>query len=140
MRSLRLALILAGLVPLAGCYHTVIDTGRASTGIVTVDEEWAPCWAWGLVPPPKVDSASKCPSGVSRVETQLSFLNALVGIVTLGIYTPMQINVTCALVGSAQAPTRSIDVQGSSANARQAAMDRAARLAIETGEPVAVRF
>ncbi|HMK73597.1 MAG TPA: hypothetical protein VK454_09670, partial [Myxococcaceae bacterium] len=66
--------------------------------------------------------------------------NGLVGVVTLGIYTPMQINVTCALGASGQAPTRSIDVSGSSADARQAAMDRAARIAIETGEPVAVRF
>ena len=59
---------------------------------------------------------------------------------TLGIYTPMHINVTCAVAGSAPAATRSIDVNVSSADARQATMDRAARLAIETGEPIAVRF
>ena len=140
MRPLRLALLLAGLAPLAGCYHAVIDTGKPSTGTVTIDQDWATGWAWGLVPPDKVDSASKCPAGVSRVETQLSFLNGLVGVVTLGIYTPMQINVTCAMAGNAAAPTRSIDVKGASAEARQAAMDQAARMAADTGQPVAVRF
>jgi hypothetical protein len=30
------------------------------------------------------------------VETRLSFLNQLVGFLTLGIYTPMDIRVTCA--------------------------------------------
>jgi len=140
MRPLRLALLLAGLAPLAGCYHAVIDTGKPSTGTVTIDQDWATGWAWGLVPPDKVDSASKCPAGVSRVETQLSFLNGLVGVVTLGIYTPMQINVTCAMAGNAEAPTRSIDVKGASVEARQAAMDQAARMAADTGQPVAVRF
>jgi hypothetical protein len=33
---------------------------------------------------------------VARVETQLSFANQLVGLLTLGIYTPMDIRVTCA--------------------------------------------
>lgn len=30
------------------------------------------------------------------VETQVSFLNQLVGALTFGIYTPMHITVTCA--------------------------------------------
>jgi len=37
------------------------------------------------------------------VETQLSFVNGLVGVLTLGIYTPMEILVTCAAPGSASA-------------------------------------
>ncbi|HXX29539.1 MAG TPA: Bor family protein [Myxococcaceae bacterium] len=139
MRNVRLALLLAGLVPLAGCYHAVIETGKPP-GNVTIDEDWASGFFWGLVPPPKVDSAAKCPGGVSKVETQHSFLNGLIGAITLGIYTPIQINVTCAAAGTAGAPARSINVTGTSAGARQAALERAARLALETGEPVAVRF
>jgi hypothetical protein len=37
---------------------------------------------------------------VSKVETQHSFLNALVAFFTLQIYTPMDITVTCAAGGS----------------------------------------
>ena len=43
-----------------------------------------------------VDATSKCRNGVSKVETQRSFLNGFVAILTLGIYAPMEIKVTCA--------------------------------------------
>ena len=36
---------------------------------------------------------------MARVETKLSFLNQLVGSLTFGIYTPMEIKVTCAAGG-----------------------------------------
>jgi Bor protein len=48
------------------------------------------------VPPSTVSTAEKCPKGVAKVETQHTFLNQLVGALTLEIYTPMQIRVTCA--------------------------------------------
>ncbi len=38
----------------------------------------------------------RCPAGAARVETRLSFTNQLVSFFTLGIYTPMEIVVTCA--------------------------------------------
>lgn len=41
-------------------------------------------------------TAARCPTGVAKVETQLSFVNMLVGFLTLSIYTPMDIRVTCA--------------------------------------------
>jgi hypothetical protein len=41
-------------------------------------------------------------NGVAKVETQLSFVNQLVNLLTLGIYTPMEIRVVCA--AAAQGP------------------------------------
>lgn len=80
---------------LAGCYHATIDTGaRPST--LTIEKHWASGWIFGLVPPKTVETASKCPTGVAKVETQLSFVNMLVSFLTLNIYTPMDIRVTCA--------------------------------------------
>ena len=38
---------------------------------------------------------TKLPRGVSRVETQLSFLNGLVSVLTFSIFTPVEITVTC---------------------------------------------
>ena len=139
MRAVRLSLVLAGLTPLFGCFHVTVDTGKPPSN-VTIDQDWASGFVYGLVPPDTVQTASKCPDGVSKVETQRSFLNSLVGILTIGIYTPSQINVTCAAAGKAALPSRSIDVNGSSVQARQAAMDQAAQLAIDTGQPVTVRF
>lgn len=52
-----------------------------------------------------METAARCPSGVARIETQISFLNGLVSILTLSIYTPMDIVVTCAgSSGTALAP------------------------------------
>ncbi len=83
------------VIGMGACYHTTIDTGRASNG-VTVSKPWANSFIYGLVPPAVVETASRCPNGIARVETQLSFLNQLVGIITLGIYTPMEVQVACA--------------------------------------------
>lgn len=83
-----------------GCYHATIETG-VTPSTETVSKEWASGWIYGLVPPSTVETASKCTNGVSKVETQLSFPNMLVGALTLGIYTPMSIVATCAQSGRA---------------------------------------
>ena len=86
---------LLAFLALAACHHATIATGvKPST--VTLEQRWASSWIGGLVPPHTVETAAKCPEGVAKVETRLGFLNMLVGIITLGIYTPMDIRVTCA--------------------------------------------
>jgi Bor protein len=80
---------------LAGCYHQVVQTGR-TPGPVVVTKPWTATWLWGLVPAEEINVTSQCPSGVATVETQQSFLNGLVGGLTLGIYTPRDVKVTCA--------------------------------------------
>ena len=91
---------------LAACYHATIETGRPPSP-QTVEKAFAAGWIYGLVPPSTVQTASQCPAGVSRVETQLSFVNQLVSFLTLGIFTPMAIKVTCAAGGSDGAAAQS---------------------------------
>ncbi|HTS83338.1 MAG TPA: Bor family protein [Myxococcaceae bacterium] len=79
----------------AGCYHASIETGM-KPGTDRIEKEWAASFVFGLVPPDTIDAQSKCKSGVSKVETQHSFLNALVAFFTIQIYTPMDLTVTCA--------------------------------------------
>lgn len=97
MKRIIASLILAGAV-LPACYHATIDTGL-NPGTQVVGDKWANGWIFGLVPPDLFEAGEECSSGVARVETQLSFLNQLVNLITLGIYTPMQIDVTCAAGG-----------------------------------------
>src|SRR5262249_5250434 len=89
----RIILVFALLVSCAvfasGCYVATVDM-RKPEGAVHV-QKFASCWVYGLVPPPTVDAAALCPNGISKVETQHSFLNYLVGGLTFGIYTPIQI-------------------------------------------------
>lgn len=110
MRRTLAILAFAALLP--ACYHATIQTG-AAPGPVQIEERWASGWILGLVPPSTVETTERCPAGVARVETELSFLNQLVSALTMGIYTPMQIVVTCAEVldgnlAEARSPTRRI--------------------------------
>ena len=124
---------------LSGCYAASVDTGRPPSAKV-ISKPWAASWIFGLVPPPKVMTATECPNGVAKVETQLSFLNQLVGALTFGIYTPMQIVVTCA-----EEQHSGIDIDPSLHLANDALPQEirdtfraAAEEAVRTGKPVYV--
>jgi hypothetical protein len=99
----RRPVLLAALVFTGACYHATIETGAAPSTKV-VQEDWAASWIGGLVPPDPVEIAGKCPNGASKVETQHSFLNMVANVLTLGIYTPMTITVTCGTGRRAELP------------------------------------
>ena len=87
--------IVASAVVLSGCYHATVRTG-INAGPERIHQSMAPGWVYGLVPPSTVDAEEHCGDrGVAIVETQHSFVNQLVGALTLGIFTPMTITVTC---------------------------------------------
>jgi hypothetical protein len=90
--------VLAVALVLSGCYHATVHTGRPSAA--QRDSKWAHGFLWGLVPPSPVNATQSCPGGASMVETQLSVPNQLVSWITLGIYSPMTITVTCAQPGN----------------------------------------
>ena len=139
-RLLKVA-VLALLVALPACYHAVVLTGRpAGTGVV--EEKWAAGWLWGLIPPKPVSTMAECSSGVSKVETQHSFLNMLVEGLTGGIFSPISIKATCASGGRSAVPGEPELKVGSNATEAQVidAFRRAADLSVETGGPVYVRF
>lgn len=133
---------LVALLALVACYHATIETGL-EPGTQTIEKNFASGWIYGLVPPSTVSTTSRCPNGVARVETQLSFVNQLVEYLTLGIYTPMSIKVTCAATGHAQgtpsAPTLAVRADASTPVV-QAVFAAAAVRAWSTGAPVFVRF
>lgn len=90
------------LFTFTSCYHAKVSTGAEPSAKV-IEKSFASGWIYGLVPPSEVKAAEECESGVAMVETKLSFVNMLVSNLTLGIYTPMYIKVTCAAGSSASA-------------------------------------
>lgn len=91
----RVLMTVLAVFTLSGCYHATVNTG-VTPGTRQIEQPWAASWIIGLVPPPTVDAMSECGSaGVARVETQQSFLNGLVSLLTFSIFTPMEITVTC---------------------------------------------
>lgn len=139
-RSLLLAALCAA-VPLAGCYHVTVDTGRTPNG-VTISQPFALGFVYGIVPPPTVETMAKCPNGVATVETQQSIVNALVGALTLGILTPMQVDVACAggTADAGSSPDADLAIVVGQDDSAVLAVAEAADRSAETGEPVQVRF
>jgi hypothetical protein len=135
MRTHRLSLLLAALA-LCGCYHATIETG-AKPSTVTVEKHWASGWIFGLVAPSTIETAAKCPKGVAKVETQLSFVNMLVSFLTLSIYTPMDIRVTCA-EGAPMGTALLVPDSASSATWEASITDAAVR-SDTTNQPVYLR-
>ena len=128
---------------LVGCYHATIDTGLAP-GSKTV-EMWKHSWIYGLVPPSVVEAQNECENGVARVETQQSFLNGLVNVLTGGIYTPMTVIVTCAAdddMSSAAVDSASVVTvpYGSDYEEIMDAFDQAADMAVTNEQPAYVQF
>jgi hypothetical protein len=135
MRIRRAAAVVVAFA-LTGCYHAVINTGRPeSTDVISI--KWANGFVYGLVPPPVVETAARCTNGVAKVETQHSFLNVLAHVVTFGLYTPMQIDVTCAARGTASAESV-IKVQPG--HTVEQALSQALLLSAEKEAPVYVQF
>ncbi len=130
------------LLAVLGCYHATVETGLTPSS-QTVEKSFASGWLFGLIPPSAVQTASRCPNGAAKIETQLSFVNQLVAWLTGYIYTPMSIKVTCAESRRASvSPTDPrIDV-GANPTADQIkdAINRAAALSFHDGVPVYIEY
>ena len=140
MNFLVKAAIATAVIVSSGCYHATIETGRPESG-QRILRPWANGFVFGLVPPPTVETATRCPNGVARVETYHSFLNQLATYLTFGLYTPITIEVTCAASGTAAAPSLTIPVAGdATVEQKTAALESAAAISARTGAPIFVRF
>lgn len=142
MKLIRSAIVGAVVLGSAACYHATVNTGLAPSSTV-IRKAWAHSFLYGLVPPDVVDAAKECPSGVARVETQHSFLNMVANVITFGIYTPIEIDVTCAS-GSSGAGSRAdaaIEIQrDASAQEMTQSFQEATRQAVATHRAVYVQF
>mgnify|MGYP002778166612 CR=1 FL=1 len=138
MRLLKYSALALAALGSSACYHATIETGRAA-GTTVVSRPWTNTFIFGLVEAQPIDVRAQCPRGIARVETQLSVVNALASIVTLGLYTPRTVTVTCAS-GTASAGARVLDVAGTDVPAQMVALEAAAAESARTGAPVFVRF
>jgi hypothetical protein len=125
-----IAVTLCCVIVSTGCYHATIETG-ATPSPETMEISSASSWVYGLIPPATVATAAKCPNGVAKVETQLTFVNQLVGVLTLGIYTPMNIKVTCAAKSVSTLTTVHPDIMVASVVGRDAIREAFAEAANE---------
>lgn len=135
------ALTLAAVCLLASaCYHQIVQTGR-TPGTTVVQKPWTSMWLWGLVAAQPIDVSQQCRNGIATVETQLTVPNGLVNLVTLGIYSPRSVTVTCAQGRASLDGLKEIRlVENASQAEREAAFVVAAELSARTNQPVVIRF
>lgn len=140
MRVGRAVTLAAVCLMASACYHQVVQTGR-TPGSTVVHNPWTPFFLWGLVSPVVVDVTSQCRSGIATVETQQTFVNGLVSLVTFALYSPRDVKVTCA-TGSALKPgmTEFYVARGAPQAERDAAFSAAIAESGRTHQPVIVRF
>lgn len=98
MKFAKYVVLCAVLIGLTGCYNAKVTTDVEPSN-KTVEKSFAPGFIFGLVGP-TVDVSDQCTNGVAKVQTKLSFVNMLVSNITFGLYTPMNIEVTCAATSS----------------------------------------
>ena len=139
MQIPRGATLLTAATFLSACYHATVETGLTPSTQV-LEQSFASSWIYGLVPPKTVETASRCPDGVAKVETQHTFVNQLVGFLTLGIYTPMHIRVTCAQATGASSGAVLTIPDGAREDEVRAAFGGAADLAAREKTTVMVRY
>lgn len=143
MKPIKILAIVVLGVFLSSCYHAKITTGAQPSG-ETIDKAWAHGFIFGLVPPKEVRTASECPNGVAKVDTQISFLNGLVSALTANIYTPMHITVSCAAGAATAAEINGEEDFTVSKDSDDAAVIRtiqeASEKSVDLQKPVFVRF
>lgn len=136
LRTLSLAVV---AISLSACYKVTVQTGLAPNG-QTITKPWAHAFVGGLIPPATVETAQKCPTGVAKVESRLSFLNMLVGALTYSIYTPMEITVSCAGGGRSGGDDATLNAQGLSGAALEAVFNEALTKSQDLESAVAIRM
>jgi hypothetical protein len=140
MHRMKSIALLSVVFVLSGCYSARIESGL-TPGTTQIKQSSAACWLYGLVPPKTVAAAAKCTDGVAIVETRQSFVNGLVRFLTLGIYTPMEIVVTCAAKPAASLFGAEVNLalaDDATEEEAQVVFAKAADEAVRTGRPVCV--
>ncbi|HJQ20369.1 MAG TPA: hypothetical protein VJ867_08490 [Gemmatimonadaceae bacterium] len=140
MKVIRAVVVGTACLLVAACYHQVVQTGRAP-GSTVVSKPWTATWIFGLVPATPIDVSQQCPNGIATVETQMTVPNWLATAVTLGIYAPRDVKITCATRSALNNGWREIHVaRGASPLDQQRVIEQAAELSAQTHAPVVLSF
>ena len=133
--------LLLAVIAVTGCYHSILTTDLPPSTEMH-REPYKAAFIWGLVPA-RVDASKYCEGRRwARVETQYNVLNAVIGIITAGIFTPMDIRVTCAAAGAMNMPSGEKLQLGAAATEeeRSKALALAIALARESGKAIYVAY
>lgn len=92
----KLCIIAAMTFALAACSTQTFNMGRTGSSMPKTDNMQS-FFVYGIGQEQTINAAEVCggASKVAKVQTQMTFLNGLLGAITFGIYTPRQARVFC---------------------------------------------
>jgi Bor protein len=94
---LKALLVSAALVS-GACYKvTYVNPGTAPSGVVQGTK--GHFLIFGIVGTAEIHAEAMCPGGVHQVVSKESFIDLLLGAITIGIYTPRTYEIECAAGG-----------------------------------------
>ncbi|HEY3668663.1 MAG TPA: hypothetical protein VGL19_21850 [Polyangiaceae bacterium] len=134
----KLTLAIAALLSLNGCYAaTFYRDPTVHKG--EEHEQWTNFYVFGLVGSEDLDVHQFCPQGdPALVKTGGNFATGLLSVVTIGIYTPRKVYVTCAASGASAESRRlelSLNADGKPVRAETVIRGRRQQLALVSSGP-----
>ena len=90
--------VMSSAVSLGGCYSTTLRSGLpAGETKMEADEQWHSGFLGGTQEASGPYNVGElCPEGWSEIKTETSFANGLVELLSMRVYNPQTITVTCA--------------------------------------------
>lgn len=80
----------------SGCYSvTARPDGGFKVATAPNFQERQDFYLWGLVGESHINTQKVCPNGTSQIQSQLTFVDGLLNVITLGIYSPQSARVWC---------------------------------------------
>jgi len=93
-RLLSTLLAIGSLLSVGGCHQvTSIDPSYPSAPVT--HDEWTDFFVFGIVGDEAFDSGDYCSGDAATVVTGANVGTAIVGVLTLGIYTPRKVYISC---------------------------------------------
>jgi hypothetical protein len=103
---MRNAARLLCFLALSGCYTVkLVDPSYMGREVTKTDHAWAHSLFWGFVPLGTVDLGVCGEDEVRSVKTQIGGLGLVAYVLTVGIWTPMHVKITCVAPGGFEKPT-----------------------------------
>jgi hypothetical protein len=136
MLSQRLGVLFlsATLLTQTSCYKATFQADPSAPASSRGPEhvEWSHFFLFGLIGEKQLDVSQVCGgAGVAEVQTRMSFVNGLVGGLTLGLYAPRSVKVVCASGSATRELQLHAKADGTPVRAELHEADRVVELQIE---------
>ena len=127
--------VLASVISITSAAQAQDSTSMAAR--VTAAKQWATTFVYGVVPAAVAEAAAQCHDGLAKVRRGQTPANTLVTIVSLGMFNPITILVTCAT--PSEKPTIDVPADATLDERRNALAD-AVDESLKTHHWVVVRY